>query len=654
MRPLFAALPAWGCRALLVLGLAAAALASCVAPEQVDSPQPLGLVPLDEAHGAEEEGRCFPLDPREERRNPAEREKSLIQQSSARSSVFAEEETPLPRASAPLLQARQEPGVMNAPTRGGAAAQRTATPPAGAATQRRGVPPAALALDAANAPGSADAAPGAATQRRPAPPAALALDAANAPGSAAAPPGAAAALGAGVGGREPAAGEAAVPPAPHGYNGSVLDRWVTAGRQKALAGLALLGLAEAVTVPRPAVATAGAATAANGSAPEAGARGRPMALLAAWAGEGRQSLLAVGEKLASRVRLAARTGSITQFGVGTDLILLALPVMVLICCMLGFSNGSPQALPSDLAAGLARRSSLLRPGRSEPLQPPPISSRRTSVGVPEVVQNLRKGPETPEGQRCLNGRLSRDPFMDAVGRSRANSAISVRTPVNTAGTSEGVLPEPAKQQQQYAGELRAHPLCPSLLVPEGCECTLHVPKLQPGFFSDGRQLAISDPNGSPVMRVAFLSGRRNTTVAGEGSRLVLSDLAGEVLAFCQDEAKSPASAQSLSIHAPQGVFATFRRMAGGHEVVGRRDWRLNLVQKTLAGGSGIAVLDEAGALLAVCEPPGERDPSTQTARIDANVDAGLVVLSLLCVDALGAQRSEDQSRRSSRGGGCDR
>lgn len=395
--------------------------------------------------------------------------------------------------------------------------------------------------------------------------------------------------------------EAIVPP----WNETRPGRWMLRAKRRLMRAL---GVDEA-TAPRAAKST-------PSTAPE------HLAFVAVWA---RQSKQRVGSALEE---VSKRTGVRTSFVAGGAVVVVVIVLICVACCLLmvpGLARTRPSPHPST-PGHTRQRLSLMRRSRPPDSQ---VLPRKT------VESRTSRTDGTPTQASLPN---------NVVQQGSPSSPALFTTP-RTA---------PAKSQHELLEELRANPLCPSLMVPAGCECTLLMPKLKAGFFSEGRQMPISDPKGNPVMRVAFLGarGRGAASVQGtpradptprasprtsafSGSRLVLSDMANEVLALCQeDKGRSGPGGQVIAIHSPQGMFAQLRPVAEGYEVIGLRSWRLNLVRRMLPGGSGLAALDESGTLLAVCEPCDEDLDPERTVRIDANVDAGLIVLCILCTDVL--------------------
>lgn len=182
-------------------------------------------------------------------------------------------------------------------------------------------------------------------------------------------------------------------------------------------------------------------------------------------------------------------------------------------------------------------------------------------------------------------------------------------------------------------------LCPELVVPEGKECTLLVPRLPADSTGPGRWPTVEDSQGRPVMRATFLlaapaAGR--SPKIGEVKRLILSSAIGDaVYAFCRD---SPAEAgcgpAGLRLYhrseAPFGVLHADGCEAGsGYSVVTEEGCRVYF-RVDLQGGS-LTATDEQGRLLAIAEPAGVERHSV---RIRPGVDAGLITITLLSIGIL--------------------
>lgn len=182
-------------------------------------------------------------------------------------------------------------------------------------------------------------------------------------------------------------------------------------------------------------------------------------------------------------------------------------------------------------------------------------------------------------------------------------------------------------------------LCSELIVPEGKECTLVVPRLpRGGPGASGGHVVISDASGMPVLRASYSLSIAVPTRAPRPrdlKRLVLSSASGETaFAFCRDgEAQLGGTSAGLAIHHSSetafGVLCADGCQVGdGCSVITQRGSRIYF-RRGLQVGS-LNVTDDSGQLLAVAEPAG----TAHSVRVGQLVDAGLITLGLLGIDLL--------------------
>jgi len=166
-------------------------------------------------------------------------------------------------------------------------------------------------------------------------------------------------------------------------------------------------------------------------------------------------------------------------------------------------------------------------------------------------------------------------------------------------------------------------LCEGLVVPEGQECTLLVPRLAVGRGVS--ELTLSDTKGLPV----FLARRAL-------AQLSLSVAGGEdfVCGTCEPAEKSQGGSPSLTIHhgffrEKFGVLGSDTDLVSGSFALVARGRRWAVKCEPQVGS--LNVLDEKNRLLASAETDGQ---NTRRLRIGTGVDASLVVLVVLGVDWL--------------------
>mmetsp|Transcript_158024 Transcript_158024/g.484298 ORF Transcript_158024/g.484298 Transcript_158024/m.484298 type:complete len:272 (+) Transcript_158024:196-1011(+) len=253
----------------------------------------------------------------------------------------------------------------------------------------------------------------------------------------------------------------------------------------------------------------------------------------------------------------------------------------------------------------------------------PVRGQSSSARTPPSGRGDPKLRPMPDWQPVPTA-SSRDQYLPAPEQARASFLTSGR-PSTLATPRDGRLTPRATPRSEPTAELRAHPLCPSLVVPENCECTLVMSRLKPGFFSDGSRVEVRDPDNKPVMQLTSVAASGDS----DGGRLALSDPSGELLAYCQDGNGSVLLICSLS-----GIFATFRQTGAGFEITGCRPWTLQVVEQQYTGsGRGLALVGGDGSLLAIRESSGQT-PTDLVVRVNTHVDVGLVLLSFLCADVM--------------------
>jgi len=214
--------------------------------------------------------------------------------------------------------------------------------------------------------------------------------------------------------------------------------------------------------------------------------------------------------------------------------------------------------------------------------------------------------------------------------------------------STGVQPPPnpsrSPQQVQFQEPSGVH-LCPELVVPEGSECTLIVPRLSGGGSS---QVTVDDTRGVPVFCAAFNNDTTWQARIRETKRLILSSTSGDtIFAFCRDD-EAQGGPSGLVIHhhseAPFGVLHADSRDAGsGYTLVARQGFKVHIKGDHLLGNMNVT--DESGRLLAIATPLHQGGGAHRSLRIGPLVDAGLVALGLLGIDFLEHQRTQPNRGR---------
>jgi len=174
--------------------------------------------------------------------------------------------------------------------------------------------------------------------------------------------------------------------------------------------------------------------------------------------------------------------------------------------------------------------------------------------------------------------------------------------------------------------------CADLVVPEGNECSLLVPKLPSSRACPGGEVLIQDEQGVPVFFAAW-----STLAARESKRLILRSATDDtVFGHCRDALLEPGGRLAgINIY-PEGQDKPFGvlcagsgRDPDGFSVWMQSGWQIFLTGDFQSGE--VKARDESGSLLAMISASGV---SSRTARIGPNVDAGLLTLTMLSMDLL--------------------
>mmetsp|Transcript_88262 Transcript_88262/g.175391 ORF Transcript_88262/g.175391 Transcript_88262/m.175391 type:complete len:635 (+) Transcript_88262:70-1974(+) len=174
--------------------------------------------------------------------------------------------------------------------------------------------------------------------------------------------------------------------------------------------------------------------------------------------------------------------------------------------------------------------------------------------------------------------------------------------------------------------------CADLVVPEGNECSLLVPKLPSSRACPGGEVLIQDEQGVPVFFAAW-----STLAARDTKRLILRSATDDtVFGHCRDALLEPGGRLAgINIY-PEGQDKPFGvlcagsgRDPDGFSVWMQSGWQIFLTGDFQSGE--VKARDETGSLLAMISASGV---SSRTVRIGPNVDAGLLTLTMLAMDLL--------------------
>lgn len=201
------------------------------------------------------------------------------------------------------------------------------------------------------------------------------------------------------------------------------------------------------------------------------------------------------------------------------------------------------------------------------------------------------------------------------------------------------------------GDSTAQHLCPDLVVPDSSECCLLVP-YAPLTFEE--VVTVDDARGMPVFKVTtYLDVSSGPFAPVRTVQMVLANAQGEaVFASCMiKEEGGPAPLVSLVTKDEQANrFATLS--AAGPELFMLtmvRGLRIQFRLERMKGGVKFSIYDEdrPPRLLAIAEPlvADAIEPSRKrVVRVGPQVDAGLIVLSMMGIDALSASHGRSFSR----------
>jgi len=269
-------------------------------------------------------------------------------------------------------------------------------------------------------------------------------------------------------------------------------------------------------------------------------------------------------------------------------------------------------------------------------EPRPVQSSRADVRHVQAAA----GPSRPALQQ---GSSPTPRTMSTVSmKPYPKKQPSAETPRRFLST-DSLAPSSRSMPEEPVNDADGTFLCPELVVPEGSECTLLVPRVSLSG-SGVAPVSISDARGVPVFKAVFAVSPVQGRNKQEIKRLVLSSATGDaIFAFCRDtEADSSTGQAGLAIfHHSEAPFGDIRadgpRPANGYSVTSHRGWRLRF--RGDPEGRNLNATDDHGRLLAITEA---HAPARRSVRIGPLVDAGLIAISVLGIDLLGQGFAESQ------------
>lgn len=172
-------------------------------------------------------------------------------------------------------------------------------------------------------------------------------------------------------------------------------------------------------------------------------------------------------------------------------------------------------------------------------------------------------------------------------------------------------------------------LCSDLLVQDGLECTLVLPRL--AALSTNAQVNVSDTKGGAVFRIKF-----SLIPDRDGTRLVMSNQSGDMTFATASDSRTvkagAAQQRSLSIMNPKDPSRQYllEDKSGGDFQVSNTSGQFI---RFISIPGGFNAIDDQDQLLAFLDPPVRNNPG-QVARIGPLVDVGLIVMCFLGIGVL--------------------
>mmetsp|Transcript_39983 Transcript_39983/g.79078 ORF Transcript_39983/g.79078 Transcript_39983/m.79078 type:complete len:514 (+) Transcript_39983:78-1619(+) len=276
-----------------------------------------------------------------------------------------------------------------------------------------------------------------------------------------------------------------------------------------------------------------------------------------------------------------------------------------------------------------------------------------------ITENRTSTDRLPNDHTIPDRRNTKSRICGSGSKPSRGSAQPFLTPSLISGQNSPLLPfghHPtgswSPQSEQCNPELFGPCLCPELVVPQGNECKLEVPRLAANSSEHKGRILVRDLSDKPVFKVDFdltaapLRGRTRV------DRLIVSCAKrNKIFAVCQESTED--SANELAINHPGGtLFGKIRAngstRADGFSLATQVDAR-EVHFSALPNSAGLEATDEHGQLLSVTVPLD--DQALRSTRIGPFVDAGLAVASILAVEVLelqlmhGSVRSSVQSHK---------
>lgn len=274
-------------------------------------------------------------------------------------------------------------------------------------------------------------------------------------------------------------------------------------------------------------------------------------------------------------------------------------------------------------------------GWGHPKSWPARGSLRDASSMPQPLQDTARGSQLPSitSIRASVGRPRELPHSPPAGRSVTPPKRSVTPPHAEVESAKFPINRLAWEEH----------LCSELVVPEGNECSLLLPRLTETRFSASGVLSITGDNGVPVLYAAYTLAERPPLSAdeqpGNGKRLVLrSALEDTILASCRDAQPETSGGppQLMIVNKAEEPFGMLRATGAtgggpkGSYTVSLSNGKKMFFRRDIQALS-LCITDEDGWLLCCSE---EGDERGRPICISPHVDAGLVVIAMVGIDIL--------------------
>jgi len=297
-------------------------------------------------------------------------------------------------------------------------------------------------------------------------------------------------------------------------------------------------------------------------------------------------------------------------------------------------------------------------------QPPSVMGLHAPPGKPRDVLlpgTMPQKSSTQQKSATLLLQQSAHKSVTPLQQSAQKSATPLRQQSDLPSERNSVTPTYGKVESTLLSVnqlARGTHLCLDLVVPEENECSLLLPKIVEGRFSESSVLSITGDNGLPVLFASYTLAAQpplgSEDLPGNGKRLVLrSALEDVILATCEDADPGIAGGapQLLLLNKAEELFGMLGATgpgSGTDYLLSRSTGEKISIRKDIKALSS-CITDEEGWLLACSEDTGEHG---RPICISPGVDAGLMTLTMLGTDILDLLHQQHSRTASRMGAAC--